>query len=144
VDETPVSDAVVRDVAGEVSETAIREVLDGLQAYAADSPGVESVDDLVYEWRRAFGADPLVERTAATYYLLVPDRVYRDFAERLSWSAEERAAVERAHELAAVEATDGEAATEPVDVALQGSERQGDVEAVDGPTADWSPLVLGR
>lgn len=106
--ETPISDDAVRAAAasGDASETAVRDAVAELQAYAADSPGIESVDDLVYEWRNAFFEDPLVERTPEAYYLAVPERVWRDFAERLGWSADERAAVERAHERAVAAACD--------------------------------------
>lgn len=39
-------------------------------------PGVE---DLVYEWRRSFAGDPVVERTESAYYLSLPDHVWAEF-----------------------------------------------------------------
>jgi len=99
MEETPITEATVAAVAADaaVSEETLRESLVALQSLASDAPGVETVDDLVYEWRRAFREDPLVERTAEAYYLVVPARVWADFANRLGWGAETREAVEAAH-----------------------------------------------
>ncbi|MFB6077365.1 MAG: hypothetical protein ABEJ80_00120 [Halarchaeum sp.] len=99
MEETPISAGTVTAVAADtdVSEATLRESLVALQSLASDSPGVETVDDLVYEWRRAFREDPLVERTAEAYYLVVPARVWADFADRLGWDDAERRAVEAAH-----------------------------------------------
>ncbi|WP_435096231.1 hypothetical protein [Halarchaeum sp. P4] len=97
--ETPVSRATVEAVAADapLSVADLSDALGALQSLASDSPGVESVDDLVYEWRTAFRDDPLVERTSDAYYLSVSGRVWADFADRLDWSDEERAAAEAAH-----------------------------------------------
>ncbi|QLC34415.1 hypothetical protein EFA46_009415 [Halarchaeum sp. CBA1220] len=97
--QTPVSRAAVERVAddSDLSVEALRAALGDLQSLASDSPGVASVDDLVYEWRTAFRDDPLVERTPDAYYLAVPARVWADFAERLDWSDAERDAVEAVH-----------------------------------------------
>ncbi|GGL22102.1 hypothetical protein GCM10009037_01820 [Halarchaeum grantii] len=99
LEQTPVSRATVADVAADtdLSADALRAALGDLQSLASDSPGVASVDDLVYEWRTAFRDDPLVERTPDAYHLAVPARVWADFAERLDWSDAERDAVEAVH-----------------------------------------------
>lgn len=113
--ETPVSSATVSDVAADadLSADALRAALGELQSLASDSPGVASVDDLVYEWRTAFRDDPLVERTPDAYYLAVPARVWADFAERLDWSDAERDAVETAH-VAAFTREDDDIAARPL------------------------------
>ncbi|ESP87871.1 hypothetical protein [Candidatus Halobonum tyrrellensis] len=80
-------------------------------------PGVA---DLVFEYRRAFSHDPLVDRDGDAYYLLVPPHVLPAFASALD--ADETgptwAAARAAHRRAFVEATG---------VADHG---------------DWDPLVL--
>ncbi|GAD52560.1 hypothetical protein MBEHAL_1320 [Halarchaeum acidiphilum MH1-52-1] len=101
-DAHPISPTVVRETAADrdVSASALADALAAFQSLASDSPGVESVDDLVYEWRAAFRDDPLVERTPDAYYLAVGERVWRDFAERLDWSADVRESARAAHERA--------------------------------------------
>lgn len=51
--------------------------LAAIQAAVRESP---SVADVVYEYRRAFPADPLVERHGDAYYLAVPAHVWPEFA----------------------------------------------------------------
>jgi len=116
----PVSTNEIDEVAAErdVSADRLDAALAALQDLASDSPGVESVEDLVYEWRNAFRDDPLVERTAETYYLTVDERVWRDFASRLDWSDAERDAVEAAH-AAAFAAEHDDTASRPLVLARE-------------------------
>lgn len=88
-------------------------LVDHVRAY----PGVA---DLVFEYRRAFSHDPLVERAGEVYYLLVPPHVLPSFASALDADADGSAwaAARDAHRRAFVAATD---------VADHG---------------DWDPLVL--
>ncbi|GGN23789.1 hypothetical protein [Halarchaeum nitratireducens] len=106
----PVSTSEIDEVLAERDVPADRldAALAALQKLASDSPGVESVEDLVYEWRNAFRDDPLVERTAEAYYLAVDERVWRDFASRLDWDAAVREAVRAAHERAFAAALSGD------------------------------------
>lgn len=78
-------DATIAAVAADadVSERSLRDVLDDQNALVRDFPGIESVDDLVYEWRTAFHEEPLVERTPEAYYLSVRPHVWADFEQRL-------------------------------------------------------------
>lgn len=101
-DDHPVSTDAIDEVAAnrDVSTDLLETELAAFQDLASDSPGVESVEDLVYEWRNAFRDDPLVERTSDAYYLAVGERVWRDFAARLDWDAAVREAVQAAHERA--------------------------------------------
>lgn len=89
-------DATVDGVAADhgVSAADLDDLLGRLQTLATAHAGV---DGLVYEWRGAFREDPLVRRTPDVYYLSVPRRVWDDFADRLSLSEDERAALEAAH-----------------------------------------------
>ncbi|GGM66027.1 hypothetical protein J2752_000228 [Halarchaeum rubridurum] len=127
----PVSTDAVEEVsaARDVSADRLDAALAALQDLASDSPGVESVADLVYEWRNAFRDDPLVERTAEAYYLTVDERVWRDFAERLDWESDVREAVRAAHRRALAAALD---------------EAVGGDDDSDGAGAADGALVLGR
>jgi len=58
-----------------------------LQQYVSGYEAVGGVDGLVYEWRQSFREDPLVERTAHAYYLIVPAAVWSDVADRLDLEA---------------------------------------------------------
>lgn len=71
------------------------------QSLAARLPGVEN---LVYEWRKQFPNDPVVERREEAYYLSVAEGVWPEYAEALSLSAAEERALRAVHrkQLAAV------------------------------------------
>jgi hypothetical protein len=60
-----------------------------------DLPGV---DNIVYEWRTQFRADPLVHRTEEVYVLSVADHVWGEFADTLEASPPEREALETVHD----------------------------------------------
>ncbi|MCD2204480.1 hypothetical protein [Halobacterium sp. KA-6] len=79
----PFDDETVARVAADsgVTETALRDAAESVQATLADYPG-RSVDGLVYEWRQAFRDDPLVERRPDAWILRVPERVWVDVRER--------------------------------------------------------------
>ncbi|WP_284013432.1 hypothetical protein [Halobaculum litoreum] len=100
-----------------VDEAALGETLAGMQRDVRSYPGVA---DLVFEYRRAFEHDPLVAREGRAYYLLVPPRVWREFAAGLDASAGVLAAAKVVHDRAFSAAT-----------ALEPAER-----------GDWEPLVF--
>lgn len=93
----------------------LADALDRVQSSVREYPGVA---DIVFEYRRAFTVDPLVVRHDDTYYLLVPPRVWPEYATAANLSDTERAACRETHERA--------------------------FRAIDSDTdaADWDPLVL--
>lgn len=60
--------------------------------------GLPGVDDLVYEYRKAFARQPVVERREEAYYLLVPGHVWPEFAGALSIPEAELAALRAVHD----------------------------------------------
>lgn len=62
--------------------------------YAARVPGI---DELVFEWRRAFPYEPLVARTADAYHLAVEPSVWVEFAAQLELEDGELAALRALH-----------------------------------------------
>lgn len=90
-------DAVVADVARkrDRSPAALRELAARQQESVRDLPGV---DDLVYEYRKAFARSPVAERREAAYYLLVPGHVWPEFGAALSLSEAELAALRALHD----------------------------------------------
>lgn len=72
---------VVTETAAEygVDEATLTDAVRAHQQSVAELPGVEN---LVYEWRKQYGA-PVVERTERVYYLVVPDWVWGEFGDSL-------------------------------------------------------------
>ncbi|WP_277555372.1 hypothetical protein [Halobaculum limi] len=101
----------------DVEEGALRRTLARMQSDVRSYPGVA---DLVFEYRRAFEFDPLVRREGRAYYLLVPPRVWVEFASSLDASTATLAAAKVVHDKAFTAATD-----------LEPDER-----------GDWEPLVF--
>ena len=101
----------------DIDEGVLRETLAGMQTDVRSYPGVA---DLVFEYRRAFEYDPLVCRDGRAYYLLVPPRVWAEFAATLDASAAVLAAAKVAHDRAFSAATE------------LGADERG----------DWEPLVF--
>ncbi|MGM0592624.1 MAG: hypothetical protein ACQETI_13560 [Halobacteriota archaeon] len=87
-------ETVARD--HQVDQTELRTLVARHQDLVADLPGVE---DIVYEWRKTLPRNPLVERRRAAYYLLVDERIWREYARALSFEGEELTAVEAVHRL---------------------------------------------
>ncbi|MFB6165363.1 MAG: hypothetical protein ABEJ31_09425 [Haloarculaceae archaeon] len=90
-------DAAIARAAGrhDVTEADLRALLAAHQAQVRANPGVE---DIVYEWRAGFHAQPVVLRTDAAYYLCLRAHVWDEFAEALDLSEEELRAVQSVHE----------------------------------------------
>jgi hypothetical protein len=81
-------DAVLSTVAGTAdAERRLRAVARRHQETVRANPGVEN---LVYEWRRGYRGNELVERTAGAYYLLVEATAWREFGDALALDADER------------------------------------------------------
>lgn len=89
-------DNVVTAVASEADIEAadLRELLRRHQAQMRDLPGAEN---LVYEWRKAFPWDVLVERREEAYLLTVATAVWPEFGDALGFSDAELDAVKRVH-----------------------------------------------
>lgn len=80
-----------------LTESELRALVGELNASVADYPGVS---DLVFEYRRAFSHDPLIERAGGTYFLLVPPRVWPEFGAALDVDDRSLAALRAVHERA--------------------------------------------
>ncbi|MFC4360023.1 hypothetical protein ACFO0N_18905 [Halobium salinum] len=90
-------DALVAAVAQERSldPTALRTLVRRHQEAVRSLPGV---DGLVYEWRKAFANDPLLERRPEAYFLALPGHVWIEFASTIEADGDELAAVRDVHE----------------------------------------------
>lgn len=100
-------DRVLEATAAEVdySPDALRELVRRHQALVRETPGV---DDLLYEWRKYYPYDPLVARTDRAFHVVLRDRVWTEFTDRLGLSSAERRALLAVHERQAhAEADDG-------------------------------------
>lgn len=88
---------VIESVAEETGLDADRlvDLLDRLQRVIR--PG-RTADDLVYEYRKAFARDPLVERRPDAYYLAVPGHVWPEFGDALDCSSAELRALRSVHD----------------------------------------------
>jgi len=101
-------EGVVESVAAEhdLDAATLHGALADLQGLVAGHDEVGGVDGLVYEWRRAYPRDPLVERTPDRYYLAVEERVWADLAERLALPEDVAAGARAVHARALERATD--------------------------------------
>lgn len=88
---------ILASVAGshDVTEHQLREALKTLHAHVESFSGVE---ELVHDWRKGLPYDPLVTRTAETYYLVFLPTVWEEFAEQLDWKETTLEAVRAVHE----------------------------------------------
>lgn len=133
-------DAVVEAVASEADiETAdLLELLRRHQAQMRDLPGAEN---LVYEWRKAFPWDVLVERREEAYLLTVAASVWPEFGDALDFSDAELDAVKRVHadQLTAAVDTDRVA----VDTDRVASDT-GRVTAADADLHEQEALIVTR
>jgi hypothetical protein len=102
--------------AHDLSADRLRDSLAAHQRSVRDLPGV---DDIVYEWRRAFPGDPVVERRPDAYLLVVAALVWGEFADALGLDETTREAVRAVH-------------------------RETVAAAADGPLPDGDPVVLTR
>lgn len=93
----PFDDDLVADAAAATGLDA-DEVADALREHQASVREYPGVDDLIYEWRRGMAYDPLVERTAAAYYLVVLAHVWTEFGDRLGLGDDRLAAVRAVHD----------------------------------------------
>jgi hypothetical protein len=92
----PFEDQVVIAVAEEydVSPERLRELVRRQQELVRRLPGV---DDIVYEWRKGFPNDPVVERRPDAYYLSVAETVWPEFVEALSLDDREATLLQAVH-----------------------------------------------
>jgi hypothetical protein len=104
-----------------VSESDLASAAASVQAAVDDYPGT-TVDGLVYEWRQAFRADPLVERTETRWVLRVPERVWDDLCNRAGVRDDLRLAL----------------------ATLHGTESVGEEDEENDDDVDRVTLVLGR
>ncbi|MFB6157383.1 MAG: hypothetical protein ABEJ34_06035 [Haloferacaceae archaeon] len=84
--------AVVAAVADD--DDRLRRLARRHQEAVRENPGV---DDIVYEWRRAYPHQPLVGRTDGAYYLLVEPAAWREFGDALGLDDVERGLLTTLH-----------------------------------------------
>lgn len=90
--------------AGEVSVDDIRAALAAHQHLVRD---LRSVDGLVFEYRKEFVRDPVVDRDDDALYLVVPPRVWPEFGDALALDADVLAVVRAVHERVVGSVVDG-------------------------------------
>jgi transposase-like protein len=115
----PFDDSVLAAVARDhgVTVGTLRDLVRRHQELVRRLPGV---DDLVYEWRRGFPNDPVVERRSEAYFLSVADTVWPEYVSTLSLDEREAAALRAVHR------------------------RQLESSVGDRPTGDRGAMVLAR
>ena len=93
----PFEDRVIAAVAEEydVSTATLRALVRRHQELVRRLPGV---DDIVYEWRRSFPNDPVVERRPDVYFLSVPATVWPEYVSALALDDNEAALLCAVHE----------------------------------------------
>ena len=79
----------------EVDADRLADLLDRLQRVIRPE---RTADDLVYEYRKAFARDPLIERRPDAYYLAVPGHVWPEFGDALDCSSAELRALRSVHD----------------------------------------------
>jgi hypothetical protein len=77
-----------------VPTAALRDLVRRQQELVRRLPGV---DDIVYEWRRGFPNDPVVERREEAYFLSVADTVWPEFVAALSLDEDEATLLRAVH-----------------------------------------------
>jgi hypothetical protein len=92
----PFDDEVFASVASEygVPESTVRDLVRRHQELVRRLPGV---DDVVYEWRKAFPNDPVVERRPDVYYLSVAATVWPEYVTALSLDERDAAVLRAVH-----------------------------------------------
>jgi hypothetical protein len=115
----PFDDGVLAAVARDhgVTVGTLRDLVRRHQELVRRLPGV---DDVVYEWRRGFPNDPVVERRPDAYFLSVADTVWPEYVAALSLDECEAAALRAVHR------------------------RQLDASVGGRPTGDRGAMVLAR
>lgn len=94
---TAFDDVLLEAVAAEVdcSPEALRGLVRRHQMLVRETPGV---DDLLYEWRKYYPYDPLVMRTEQAFHVVLRERVWEEFTDRLGLSPTERGALLAVHD----------------------------------------------
>lgn len=102
----PFDDRVFAAVAEEhgVSPSEVRDLTRRHQALVRRLPGV---DDIVYEWRRGFPNDPVVERRPDAYFLSVADTVWPEYARALALDDREETLLRAVHRRQLAESVGG-------------------------------------
>lgn len=73
------------------------------QRLVHETPGTGGVAGLIYEWRRAFGRDPVLARRGDAFHLAVEPHVWAEYVEALDATGTEARALRAVHADAAVE-----------------------------------------
>ena len=87
----------------EVAPKRLNNLLAAHQRLVRETPGAGGVAGLIYEWRRAFGRDPVVARDSGAFHLAVEPHVWREYAAALDATGTEAAALRAVHGAAATE-----------------------------------------
>lgn len=86
-----------------VAPGRLGDLLAAHQRLVRETPGTGGVAGLLYEWRRAFGRDPVVVRDPEAFHLAVEPHVWGEYAAALDASEAEAAALRSVHGAAAAE-----------------------------------------
>lgn len=100
-------DELVEAVAVEVDcrPEELRGLVRRHQTLVRETPGV---DDLLYEWRKYYPYDPLVVRTERAFHVVLRERVWEEFTDRLGLSTVEHHALLAVHDRQARSVADDE------------------------------------
>jgi hypothetical protein len=114
----PFDEGLVAGVAADhgVDPARLRDLCLAHQRLVRETPGTGGVAGLVYEWRRAFGRDPVLVRRPDALHLAVEPHVWGEYVDALDAGADEARALRTVHAAA----------------------------AAARPTDDRDPMVVGR
>jgi hypothetical protein len=85
-----------------VDPDRLADLLADHQRLLTETPGTGGVAGLVYEWRRAFGRDPVLRRSEAGFHLAVEPHVWREYVAALDADEREATALRAVHAAAVV------------------------------------------
>ncbi len=91
--------------ANDVSPGKLRDLLEAHQRLVRETPGTGGVAGLLYEWRRAFGRDPVVARNRTAFHLAVEPHVWTEYTRALGTDETANAALRAVHAATVVETT---------------------------------------
>lgn len=87
----------------EVDPDRLTDLLAAHQRLVHETPGTGGVTGVIYEWRRAFGRDPVLRRGETAFHLAVEPHVWREYATALDAGEGETAALRAVHTAAVAE-----------------------------------------
>lgn len=105
-DEPFFDDEAVADAAADADVPAadLHDLIETHQARMRELPGI---DELVYEWRKTLREDPLLYSGERAYYVALPRRIWRQFADAYDLNDAEFEALLSVHDRAVRATVDG-------------------------------------